>query len=89
MAQQGLGTQHSSHQNCYMFILRLESCQNIFKKIVHFGTGLIRIHIAILKEGTFDSIGSNSEVTNDINFICVFCVLCVLCVFCVFVCFVC
>ena len=62
-----------------MFILRLESCQKYFQENCAFRD---RVN-PILKESTFDSIGTNSGVTNDVNFICVLFVLCLLCVHCV------
>ena len=51
-----------------MFILRLESCQKYFQENCAFRD---RVN-PISKESTFDSIGTNSGVTNDVNFICVF-----------------
>ena len=54
-----------------MFILRLESCQKYFQENCAFRD---RVN-PILKESTFDSIGTNSGVTNDVNFICVLFVL--------------
>ena len=57
-----------------MFILRLESCQKYFQENCAFRD---RVN-PILKESTFDSIRSNSGVTNDVKFICVLCVLYVL-----------